>query len=97
MLIEIPATEPLRMGNQKPWRIVAPTHYCRFHVELGFDVDAYLTGERKTLIERLAAKVRGPAFKPDFEAARVVPVLVTTPEYRAALAAMGEKRTVIAA
>ena len=77
---------------------MTPVHYCRAHIAgAAFDLAGYLTAERRTLIERLARKVRGPSFRPDFEQARIVPVLVTTPEYRAALASMGERRRATAA
>ena len=85
--VVIPSRTPFEVGH-KPIRIMTTLHYCEIHAH-EFDVQAYLTGEQKTRIEGWAKQFRPLDFKPDFEAAKAEPVLVTTPEYRKFLEHLG--------
>jgi hypothetical protein len=72
----------------RPLRIMTTLHYCDTHRDY-FDVQRYLSATQKRRIERQARELFGPDWRPDFEAARVEHVLVTTPEYRAFLEHIG--------
>ena len=79
-----------------PVRIMTTSHACDIH-QRSFDLHAYLSGRTKARIERQCREVRGPDFRPDFDAAYVEAVLVTTPEYRQFLNYIGETLYVPAA
>lgn len=72
---------PDSLAFHRPIRIMTDLHACDLH-QTAFDVRTYLSAERRAKIEREAKRVRGDTFRPDFDAAMVEPVLVTTPEYR---------------
>lgn len=85
------------MGQpMRPLRIMTTLHCCDLH-RATFDLDAYLSGKQRTRIEREGKDLRGRAFRPDFDAAAVEFVLVSTPEYRAFLQHIGVQLYVPAA
>ena len=71
--------------SHRPLRMMTTLHYCQLHWPEFTLADA-LTPALKLRFEAAARKARPIGFKPDFDKARVEPVLVTTPEYRAFLA-----------
>ena len=78
--IIVPSRTPLEPGH-RPVRIMTTLHYCDAHAHV-FDQREYLTDRRKSEIENFARHRRPLRWKPDFDAARIEAVLVTTPEYR---------------
>lgn len=90
--IVVPSRTPLEYGH-KPIKVMTELHYCQPHATpLALDVQRWLTPGEKRNIEQLARTHRPAEFKPDFEAARLEWVLVTTPEYRLFLKRLGVKR-----
>jgi len=79
--IIIPSRTPAVIGH-RPIRVMTTLHYCEFHARV-FDAREWLTDANKRRVELAARLKRMPDFVPDFEAVRVEPVLVTTPEYLA--------------
>lgn len=75
-----------------PFRAMTDQHVCEPHAP-GIDASQFITATFKERAER-AARLRDAGAKLDFEGARVDPVLVTTPEYRAFLTKIGATRVV---
>lgn len=78
--IIVPSRTPLALGHG-PWRIMTTLHYCDLHRDT-FHVEDYWTDAIKARVEQAVRHRRPPGFQPDFDAARVELLLVTTPEYR---------------
>ena len=78
--------------NYQPIKMHTVVHFCEAH-RITMDqqklLDAILTTEVKVHFEKAAKMKRALDFKPDFENARLDWELVTTPEYRRYLAALG--------
>ncbi len=87
--IVVPAQTIWEVGHL-PLRIMTTLHYCDLH-RREFEVSTYWTGAIKARAERWAKLHRPLGFKLDFERARCELVLVTTPEYRTFLYAMGAR------
>jgi hypothetical protein len=85
--ILVPSKTPFALGHA-PIRIMTTLHYCEIH-RLVFDPASYFTDAVKTMVEARARILRPIGFQCDFEQAVAVPVLVTTPEYRAFLQEIG--------
>ncbi len=85
--IVVPSRTP-KMRGHTPLRIMTTVHYCDLHAG-SFKLDDYWTDTIKRRVEDRGKQLRPPGWRPDFEAARVETVLVTTPEYRAFLRAHG--------
>lgn len=85
--IIIPSKMPFEPGHD-PIRMMTTLHFCEAH-RFAFNLAAYWTDKEKASVERRAKEIRPHGFKPDFEAASIELVLVTTPEYRAFLHAHG--------
>ncbi len=79
--IHVPSKTPGPAGHQAV-RIMSTLHYCPVHQD-EFAPAAWLTDAKKREVERFARHARASDFVPDFDAATVELVLVTTPEYRA--------------
>ena len=79
--IVLPSRTPLAPGHA-PLRVMTTLHYCDAH-RATFQPALYWTDAIKRRVEIQARALRPADFRPDFEAARVEMVLVTTPEYRA--------------
>ena len=81
--IYIPSRTPFAAGND-PIRVMTTLHSCDLH-RGSFRIEDILDGKLKRKVELQANRVRVIGFKPDFEAAKLEYVRVTTPEYRAFL------------
>jgi hypothetical protein len=81
--ILVPSATLLVPGHL-PLRMMTTLHYCEMHISAPAVTD-FLTPALKVKFERAARQQRPIGFKCDFERARIEPVLVTTPEYRAFL------------
>lgn len=77
----------------RPVRVMTTLHYCEPHVQTQPVKPAdVLNDKMKAKIEGHAKIGRPDGFRPDFEAAFIEWVLVTTPEYRAFLRDLGIRR-----
>lgn len=90
--IIVPHVEKPGLRLEKPRRMFTDLHYCDWH-RVNLDdqklVEALLSPKVKQDFEAIA-KIKWPlGYTCDFEKAKVDWVLVTTPEYRAFLAALG--------
>lgn len=90
--IVVPSQTPFEPLH-RPIKVMTELHFCQPHAtDKALDPQAYLTPREKANIEQIARQHRPAEFKPDFEAAVVQWVLVTTPEYRAFLQKLGVRR-----
>lgn len=88
----VPSQTPAAFGH-RPMRVMTTLHYCEPHVRTQpVKAAELLTGKLKGQIEARAKVARPDGFRPDFEAAFIEWVLVTTPEYRAFLRDLGLRR-----
>lgn len=78
--IHVPSKTPGPAGHQAV-RIMSTLHYCPHHQD-EFTAAVWLIDRHKREVERFARHARAVDFVPDFDAAVVELVLVTTPEYR---------------
>jgi hypothetical protein len=85
--IILPSRTPHMFGHT-PLRIMTTLHFCDAH-RYGFNVAHYWTDKVKARAERVAREIRPFGFRPDFEAATLQMVLITTPEYRRFLLDIG--------
>lgn len=86
--IVIPSATPFALGH-KPIKVMTTLHFCLPHQEGSFQPATWLTAHNKSRVEEVARARRPRGFRPDFEAATVEMLLVTTPEYHDYLKAMG--------
>lgn len=75
--------------DHPPLKMFTTLHFCELHKGL-VAVSDLLQPNVKRDMERAAKLKRPLGFKPDFEKAFIEYVLVTTPEYRKFLAALGK-------
>lgn len=92
--IVVPSRTPDRMLH-RPMKVMSTLHVCDPHRETFQSLSAeFFTAPQRARLEHAARMKRPDDFKPDFEAASVELVLVTTPEYRQFLQHVGARRVV---
>ena len=78
---------PMEFGH-RPLKMMTTLHYCELH-KGELKVADLVSPKIKAEMESVARRSRPLGFKPDFEAAFIEWVLMTTPEYRQFLARIG--------
>lgn len=92
--IVVPSQTPDRLLH-RPMRIMTTLHVCQPHQNAFHNLPAeFFTAPQRARLERAARLKRPDDFKPNFEAAYLEKVLVTTPEYRDFLKHVGARRVV---